>query len=186
MSKKQLIALFLCSLVPWTAGNGLVPLLPVYATHLGADSAVSGYYLAFSYLAIALGALSAGWVSDQLNRRKFPLILAGIVGIPIVWLMGQISTIWGLTILTAILWFCGGLGLALIGILTGLSVLAGQLFRYTALGYSPVSVVQPLIGTSVLFVLLLSFMVNRKIDVFNFRVIIGILVIVLGTFLIFL
>jgi DHA1 family multidrug resistance protein-like MFS transporter len=121
MSKKQLATLFLCNLVPWTAGNGLVPLLPVYATQLGADSAVSGYYLAFSYLAIALGALSAGWVSDRFQRRKLPLILAGIVGIPAAWLMGQTASIWGLTILTAILWFCGGLGLALIGILTGLS-----------------------------------------------------------------
>jgi len=122
MSKKQLAALFLCSLVPWTAGNGLVPLLPIYASQLGADPAVSGYYLAFSYLAIALGALSAGWVSDYLQRRKLPLILAGTVGIPTALLMGQTGTIWGLTILTAILWFCGGLGLALIGILTGLSV----------------------------------------------------------------
>lgn len=122
MSKKQLVALFLCNLVPWTVGNGLVPLLPVYATQLGADSAVSGYYLAFSYLAIALGALSAGWVSDHFQRRKLPLILAGIVGIPAGWLMGQTNTIWGLTALTALLWFCGGLGLAMIGILTGLSV----------------------------------------------------------------
>jgi hypothetical protein len=31
VSKKQSIALFLCSIVPWTVGNGLVPLLPVYA-----------------------------------------------------------------------------------------------------------------------------------------------------------
>ena len=29
MSRKQLVALFLCSIVPWTVGNGLVPLLPV-------------------------------------------------------------------------------------------------------------------------------------------------------------
>ena len=39
MSKKQILALFVCSLVPWTVGNGLVPLLPVYATQLGADPA---------------------------------------------------------------------------------------------------------------------------------------------------
>lgn len=71
-------------------------------------------------------------------------------------------------------------------VLTGISVLGGQLFRYSALGHSPVSVVQPLIGTSVLFVLFLSFMMNRKIDVFTFRVFIGILIIVIGTFLIFL
>ena len=120
MGKKQIVALFLCSLVPWTVGNGLVPLLPVYAVQLGADSALAGFYLAFSYLAIALGAVSAGWVSGR-YRRKLPLIAAGWVGIPIAWLMGQVNSIWSLTLLTAILWFCGGLGLALIGILTGLS-----------------------------------------------------------------
>jgi len=121
MSNKQLAALFLCSLVPWTAGNGLVPLLPLYAIKLGASSAVAGYYMSFSYIAIALGALSAGWVSDKFRQRKLPLIIAGIIGIPAAWLMGQVNSIWALAILTAVLWFCGGLGLALIGILTGLT-----------------------------------------------------------------
>lgn len=121
MSNKQLAALFLCSLVPWSAGNGLVPLLPLYASQLGADAAMAGYYLAFSYLAIALGALSAGWVSDTFGHRKLPLIIVGVIGIPVTWLMGQMNSIWMLTLLTALLWFCGGIGLALIGILTGLS-----------------------------------------------------------------
>lgn len=103
MSKKRLASLFFCSLVPWTAGNGLLPLLPVYATQLGANSAGAGYYLALSYLAIALGALSAAWVSDHLGRRKLPLIVSGLAGIPAVWLMGQVSTIWGLAVLTALL-----------------------------------------------------------------------------------
>jgi hypothetical protein len=51
MSKKQLFALFVCSLVPYVVGNGLLPLLPVYAAHLGAESAEAGYYLSISYLA---------------------------------------------------------------------------------------------------------------------------------------
>lgn len=89
MSKKQILVLFVCSLVPWTVGNGLLPLLPVYATHLGADPATAGYYLAFSYLALAVGAVAAGWLSDRLQRHKMPLILAGLTGIPITWLMGR-------------------------------------------------------------------------------------------------
>ena len=121
MSKKQILALFVCSLVPWTVGNGLVPLLPVYATQLGADPAAAGYYLAFSYFALAVGAVAAGWLSDRLGRRKMPLIVAGLAGVPIAWLIGRVGDIWGLSVLTAVLWFCGGLGLALIGILTGLS-----------------------------------------------------------------
>jgi len=64
--------------------------------------------------------------------------------------------------------------------------LVGQLLRYAALNYSPVSVVQPLIGTLILFTFLFSFMLNRKIDVFNWRVFLGIMVVVTGTFLLFL
>ncbi|MGD8793263.1 MAG: MFS transporter, partial [Anaerolineae bacterium] len=121
MSKKQLLALFVCSLVPWTVGNGLIPLLPVYATQLGADPATAGYYLAFSYAALAVGAVTAGWLSDRFQHRKIPIIVAGLVAIPIAWLLGRVEDVWSLTVLTAMLWFCGGLGLALVGILTGLS-----------------------------------------------------------------
>ncbi|MBA7507949.1 hypothetical protein ES706_06679 [subsurface metagenome] len=64
--------------------------------------------------------------------------------------------------------------------------LVGQLLRYAALNYSPVSVVQPLLGTVVLFTFFLSFMLNRSIDVFNWRVFLGIMVVVTGTFLLFL
>jgi MFS family permease len=35
--------------------------------------------------------------------------------------MGQVNSVWALTILTALLWFSGGMGLTLIGILTGMS-----------------------------------------------------------------
>jgi MFS family permease len=35
--------------------------------------------------------------------------------------MGRVTSVWGLTVLTAFLWFFGGMGLVLIGILTGLS-----------------------------------------------------------------
>ena len=121
ISRKQLASLFICSTVPWIVGNGLLPLLPGYAVKLGADSATAGYYLAFSYIAIALGAVSAGWVSGSRYRRKLPLIIASSVGVPMAWLMGHAHSVWILTLLTAILWFCGGLGLALITILTGMS-----------------------------------------------------------------
>ena len=77
--------------------------------------------MAFSYLAIAIGAISSGWVSDKLQKRKIPIIIAGLVGIPTAWAIGQANDVFGLSILTALLWFCGGLGIGLIGILAGLS-----------------------------------------------------------------
>ncbi len=70
-------------------------------------------------------------------------------------------------------------------LLTGLFALTGHLFRYSALKISPVSVIQPLLGTVVLFTFFFSFLINRKIDVFNWRVFTGILAVVLGMLLIF-
>jgi len=121
MSKRQLLALCLCSLILWTEGNGILPLLPVYATRLGAAPAVAGYYLAFSYLALALGTVAAGWLSDRFQRRKVLLVVAGVVSIPLIWLMGSAANVWILTVLTATAWFLGGMGLTLISILAGLS-----------------------------------------------------------------
>jgi len=121
MSKKQLLAIFIGNLVSWTVGNGLLPLLPVYAIHLGADPAAAGYYLSFSYVAIATGALTAGWISDRFHKRRLLLIITGVVSIPIAWLMGQATGIVSLTLLTAALWFCGGVALAGNGILASLS-----------------------------------------------------------------
>src|SRR5712692_10468272 len=120
MSRKQLFALFVCSLVPWTMGNGLTPLLPIYASQLGADPVLVGYYLAFSYLALAAGTVVAGGMSDKLQRRKTLLIAAGMVSIPVMWLMSRATNVWHLAVLTAAVWFCGGVGLSLVSILTGL------------------------------------------------------------------
>ena len=50
MMKKQLGALLFSSLALFTAGNGLIPLLPIYAIQLGAETATAEYYLSFSYI----------------------------------------------------------------------------------------------------------------------------------------
>jgi MFS family permease len=121
MSRRQTATLFICSLIPWTIGNGLFPLLPVYAVRLGANSAAAGLYLTIAYIALTLGALSAGWMSDGLRKRKLPLIIASLINIPLPWLMGRVQTIWALTAITALAWFLGGMILALIAILAGLS-----------------------------------------------------------------
>jgi len=120
MSKKQLFGLFLGSLVLYVIGNGLLPLLPVYAQEYVEGTVGIGYYLALAYLALALGSMSAGWLSDQLQIRKGLLIVAGLTAIPGVWLMGLVTDIWQLAVLTTIVWFLIGVGLALMNILTGL------------------------------------------------------------------
>jgi uncharacterized membrane protein len=70
-------------------------------------------------------------------------------------------------------------------IIGGVFTSTGQLFSYTALGYSPASMIAPLMSTQVLFVFLLSFLINRQIEVFTPKVILGLVATVTGTFLIF-
>jgi MFS family permease len=118
MRRKQLFALFLCSLIQFTMGGSIAPLLPVYLDRLGIDPAVSGFYFALGFLAIAAGAYSAGWISNRFQRRE--TIFAGaLVGVPAMYLMGQVNHIIPLTILTLLTWFIGGL------VVTTLSIIAG-------------------------------------------------------------
>ncbi len=67
----------------------------------------------------------------------------------------------------------------------GVFLVGGHLLRFAALARSPVSIVQPLIATIVLFVLLFSWLLNRRIDVFNWRVLAGIALVLAGVFLIY-
>ena len=71
-------------------------------------------------------------------------------------------------------------------IYAGIAVAAAQIFRYTALNYSPISAVEPIMmSTNSLFVFPFSFLINRQIEVFNLRIIMGAIVIVVGVCLIF-
>ena len=70
-------------------------------------------------------------------------------------------------------------------VIGGIVLSMGQLFNYTALGHSPASMVSPLVCTNALFVLLFSFLLNRNIEVFTLKVILGMVVMVIGAFFIF-
>jgi MFS family permease len=120
MSKKQLIALFVCNLVVAAYGLGLTGLLPVYATRLGADSTLAGLYLSSAFLALAISTVVAGRLADRIQRRKAMLIISAAVIVPLSWLMGQASSLALLMVLTAGVWFAAGFTVTMINILTGL------------------------------------------------------------------
>lgn len=79
MKRSQLVTLFLCIPVNWTIGNGLIPLLPVYAVRLCASPAETGNHLAFVYFSLALGTFHAGRLSGRLQRRKLLLLPSGLL-----------------------------------------------------------------------------------------------------------
>lgn len=109
MDRKTFTCLFLCSLVIWTSGNGLLPLLPVYAKSLGATATQTGLYLAFSYSCLALGVMAAGALLKRLTARSL-LIKTGLLGLPITLAVGWVDSIISLVVLTSLLWCFGGMG----------------------------------------------------------------------------
>jgi len=119
MRNIQFPILLLCSLITWWIGAGLMPLLPIYASRLGAPPTLVGLYLAFAFLSLAVGSASAGWLSARYQRRRLLLILVSLPAAPALWLMGQVTAIWQLALCTATVWFSGGASLVLISILVG-------------------------------------------------------------------
>ena len=116
---KQLLYLFTCNLTVLFVGMGLFPVLPLYATTLGATPGLVGIYLALTYASITFGAMLAGWLIVRLPQRLV-LSSAGGLGIPALVLMGHVSALWQLVVLTGIVWFTGGIALSVVSVLTGL------------------------------------------------------------------
>ena len=63
----------------------------------------------------------------------------------------------------------------------GLFSFAANFVRYIALKLAPASVVTPLASTVPVFVLIFSFVFNRKLEIFNTRMVLGAISVVIGT-----
>jgi len=120
MERRQFLILFLSSLVIWTVGNGLVPLLPIYAAGLGAGPGATGLYLSFCYLCLAIGSVAAGWLAERFPRHRLLMVAAGVLNTPVIFLMGRVNALWQLVLCTAWVWMFGGLAAALIAMVTGI------------------------------------------------------------------
>jgi MFS family permease len=120
MSRKQLPLLFVGSLVLWTIGNGVMPLMPVYAVKLGASQAATGNVLASAFLALAGGTFFSGWLADRLQRRKVLIIASGTALVPALWTMGQAGNLGVFAASFSAITFLWGVGVTLINVLAGL------------------------------------------------------------------
>jgi transporter family protein len=68
-------------------------------------------------------------------------------------------------------------------LLAGLLSCMANLLRYVALNLVPASVVTPLVAISPVFLLVFSYLFNRKLEVFSKPVIVGTVTVVIGTIL---
>ena len=65
-------------------------------------------------------------------------------------------------------------------ILAGILINIAHTFRYIALEITEITVAQPILGTSPLFVVIFSYLINRKIEYFNRKLILGMVTILIG------
>jgi MFS family permease len=122
---KQLSALFVSNFAILFVGFGVFPLLPIYAARFGATPSMIGVYLALTYVAISLGTLLPGWLSQRVSQKAV-FVTAGLFGVPALILLGYAAEFWQVVALTGIVWFTGGVGIALVGVFTGRSAAPDQ------------------------------------------------------------
>ncbi|MBC7811929.1 MAG: hypothetical protein H7175_12315 [Burkholderiales bacterium] len=70
MSKKQLTLLCLSYMILIAVGSGITSLLPVYVVRLGASRTTTGLLLSVAFSSLAIGTMSAGWLSERIQSRK--------------------------------------------------------------------------------------------------------------------
>ena len=104
----------------FTVGRVAPPLLPIYASQLGANPSWVGNYFSLAFAAVLGGSVVAGWASDRFQHRKELFVAAGVISAAAIWLMGQVTSSWYLVLLTVVVWFMAGVSVTLLLILTEL------------------------------------------------------------------
>jgi MFS family permease len=124
--------LFLSNLSILFVGMGLFPVLPLYAAQFGASQTLIGLFFASLTAALSAGSLVSGYLAVRFPLRTV-YIVSGLAGAPALILLGQASALWQVVALTSLVWFFGGLNLALIHILLGMSTVKESRGRYFSL-----------------------------------------------------
>jgi MFS family permease len=120
MSRKQLMLLFLCTLLPYIVGSAIMSLIPLYSRRLGANASETGFSLAISFMVLALSSLGSGWLAGRFQRRKAFIVGAAALSVPVTLLVGEAQNIIGLTLLLSALWCIFGIITTMVNIITGL------------------------------------------------------------------
>src|SRR4051812_23390087 len=126
IDKRQLLAICTCLGLVTFSGSITVSLLPVYALQLGADTATAGLLVSVAFLAVMVGNIIGGWLSDRLGKRKVLLLISSALWIPTFLLMAQAQDIRWLILTTGICWLPGGVAIASLDIMAALSTVKGE------------------------------------------------------------
>lgn len=136
MNRRQLLAICICFGIVVFEATTTVGLMPVYVVRLGADSAITGAFLAFQFFTVSISNIAGGWLSDRFGQRKRMLLISFLLWIPLALLMTQATTVAEVILTTGLLWLPGGVAVAILNIITGLSATAserGRVFGWISL-----------------------------------------------------
>lgn len=125
LKNKHVLYLFLCNFAIVFIGFGLFPVLPLYAADLGARPSFIGIFLAITYIAISIGSIIAGHLSERISYKSL-FVGSGLLGTAALLLLGQVDALWQAVILTALVWFTGGIGLSIASVLTTLHTTSAE------------------------------------------------------------
>jgi MFS family permease len=106
-------------MIPLVVGMGLFPILPLYATEVGATTTQVGLLYAVTYAASVAGITLTGWLDGRVPRKAL-FVAGGSLGVPALALLGQATALWQVVILTAAIWFSGAVTISLVNVFTGL------------------------------------------------------------------
>jgi MFS family permease len=120
MSKTQFMALCVCNIVLFTGLAGLIGLMPLYLADLGADSSLTGFFMAFAYLSLAVSTISSGRLADRFGQRRTLLIIFGGLAVPVTLALSAITSVPLLMALMAVLWFVTGFAMTMVNVIAGL------------------------------------------------------------------
>jgi MFS family permease len=149
MDKRQLLLLCICFACLSFEATITIRLMPVYAVYLGADAGIAGLLVSFGFLTVTLGNITAGWLSDRIGQRRRILLIGSAVWIPAALTLTQATDLVRLFVATGLLWFPGGLVLAITQIITAVSAPErerGRIFGITNLSFGIGAVIAGLVG----------------------------------------
>jgi YNFM family putative membrane transporter len=118
MKRRVLVPLFLINFIVYFIGAGLLPLLPLYAARFGVSATGSGLHIAFLFVTITVGTMLTGRLTHYFSTRSLFLV-TGLLGIPMLALIGRSTAFWPVVMLTGAIWFLAGVGTALVNIEAG-------------------------------------------------------------------
>jgi MFS family permease len=132
VGKRYLVGPFLCTFAVWTAGNGAVSLIPLYAIERGASPAGSGLFLAFAFGCLALGTFAPGLLPKRFAHRRELIVASGVLQGVVALLAARTTTLLPFMAACGAVYFLGGLLFTQATVLTGLAAPAQE--RGTAFG----------------------------------------------------